>query len=297
MEEIITLGCPASGKTNYMACALAYISRYMSDVIELSGNEKSFSSLINQINDDLHEGNWLDKTPVKRDYLFESKIQRRYWFAKKSEIKLHDWAGEAFECLEDMEKWSMAPDDKRRFIEDLSNSKYILILVDARCLTSRELAKKYSKCLAGLQDNIDRIRKNRRMSPRFVLALSKSDVLESVRPWGIREMMKKMLAGKNKYCRWCTGCLNVDKIREDVQKRFDVFFKYLRYNGFKHEIFPVSCIPVREHRISDRKRGVIPSPDWEVKDMEHNDQLVPFKWIFSQFFIFPPKYLKSSYSR
>lgn len=295
MEEIITLGCPASGKTNYMACSLAYISRYMSDLIRLTGNEMSFSNLVNQVQEDLRDGNWLDKTPVKRDYLFESKIQRSFWFAKKSKINLHDWAGEAFENLADMGKWSMAPADKKRFIEDLSNSKYFLVLLDARCLTNKKLAGKYRKCLAGLQDNIERIRKTKRMYPRFVVALSRSDMLESARPWGIREMAKKVFTGKNKYCTWRTGSLNVDKIREDIRARFNVFFKYLQYNGFKHEIFPVTCIPVREHRICDRKRGTIPSPEWEVKDMERNDQLAPFKWIFGNFFaFFPPKHLKTS---
>lgn len=287
VKHIITLGCPASGKTNYMACALAYIGKYMTDVIAFKGNEKNFSILLDQVQEDLQEGNWLDKTQVKRDYCFESKISRKwFWRRKHSEVQLHDWTGEAFDELEDLSKWHMAPEHKDSFLNDLCLSEYILILVDARCLLNKKLTSKYRKCLAGLQEELQKAQKIKKRTRHFAIAVSKADMLESTGQWGIKEAAKKVFTSANKYCALLDGGLQVQKIKSDVEKQlFDVFFRYAAWEGFPYEICPVSCIPKREHRIHDTKRGLIPSSQWSLEDLK--DQMTPFKWIFKDFVRFP----------
>lgn len=275
---IVTLGCPKSGKTNYMACSLAYISKYKSDTVTFVGsrydtasrvaNRQSLGELVNLVQESLPKGNWLDKTSDRQEFLF--KVQApgslsRCTTQKYAEVALHDWPGEAFEQLQDMGAWSLSPQLKAGFLADMAKADFILIMLDVRCLYNEELRHRYIHCLKGLQDELQKTKKKR----CFAIALSQADLLEPHKEWRLDEN---------------SPSLDVQKIRNAVKAKFWQFFQWCDRCG-QYEIWPVSCIPVPEHRIPD-PRGDKPSPEWSLADLDHCGQVAPFMWMLDHFFLF-----------
>lgn len=271
-EQIITLGNAASGKTNFMACSMLYISRRMKETIKLNGNNKYFNNIIQRTNAEMKEGKWLPKTSATTNLDFQMREPNWLsmilgkWLAHQRQILLHDWMGEAFEALRDLDKWesppfNLDPNLKNNFIKDVGDSQYFLIFLDANCLYNKDMASQINKCLNGLQELLEQSPGKKRY---FACALSKSDMLEKIREYTQGD-----------------GSLNRGKIKNALEDRFDEFFSFLDWHEYPYEVYPVSCIPNKEHRRYDAQMGLVPNADWSVDDMQ--GQMEPFKWLISKF--------------
>lgn len=261
-KDIVTLGNAASGKTNFMGCAFLYVSRKMKDILKINGNNEIFDNFITQVGRNLPEGRWMEKTTKPNVFNFEMRHPVPCWFDTYRDITVHDWPGEAFEALGDLDGWTSArnldPGLKGQFLDILAKAQNFIIFIDVACLYDEATKNRVSRSLNGLKA----ILMNNKHSRRFAFALTKSDMLD----W-------------NKEYSFPGGDLNRSRIISALKDEYDTFFRYLEYVGYEYSIWPVSCIPIAAHRTVDPDRGTVPNKGWSVDDLQHNEQMSPFIWI------------------
>lgn len=293
-ENLILIGNPASGKSNYLGAGLGYMATRMNDVFGLEGTNQASRDLIDKVEYSLRKGMWLPKTggaEGKSHFEFNVHFSTNFALCLESlrrkkmnptgktwrHFKLHveDWAGEYFQELKLDEKKSYM----EQFVQDSMTAKHVMVFFDGIALRNDETIDSLQTDLGLLLE----IQKRR------------DEELEAARKrtfWGWlasffsshRRVMSIVVTKCDAFEPgdvFCndSGTVDVSKVEKFIKEKFPSFNFASQY--YETQYFCVSCVDNPDHRVVTTKRGTVPSEDWTLDDMK--DQIGPLKWIFNHF--------------
>lgn len=266
MNNIILIGNPESGKTNYLSAGLAYMAKKFPDTLCILGKDNPSRALIDKVEAKLKKKRWLDKTGgaagMKGHYDFKvSKSTRlakilgitnptsRTW--RDYDVHIDDWAGECFAKLNDNGKNNA----REEFLQDGVNAGVVMIIFDGIQLKGQKVRSDLQDNLGNLLQHLSSVKIKRKIA----VVVTKCDILE----------------GDPVFCK--DSKVSVGKVREYIEENFNQFKSAA--HDFDTRYFCVSCVPVPEHKIVDVNAGTIPNDLWSLNDME--SQVEAFKWILN----------------
>lgn len=306
--KIVSFGNSNSGKTNYLSCALRFITKKYRKKLQLLGNNTFFQNFIGDATKNLPNGKWVNKTPSRNIFDFKIKKIRNdsntslslwenilmvliiilaivffpitiIWLLCRDDdeknVTIHDWMGDAFEAMD---------------YETSTASRGVSIGGDM-CIPQNLFAKwKEMKLEPSLLhefvNDINTADCFMIFIDSAVLFSPDAKSLISRRLAGFTELlrMRKELPGFDivvskadqlegiaafSMKRAGKTMLDLDKIEKELREEFDFFFNYLEWmHCDKCTISLVSCVPKPDHRRVDPERGVIPNEKWTLDDLE-----------------------------
>ncbi len=268
-ERIIMLGNSNSGKSNYMGLSLACIRSNWND-LPMVGMNSNFIDNINQSENRMQRGEWLGKTTTRTQHHFKAKLPGGIPFVT-SEYKffVDDWTGEAFEKLkaapnenkgESYDKLTDEEKERVDFEDAIKASDSYVIFLDGEKLKNRGVESDVQKSLRGLQLVLQRKDLPFPLSERrFAFVVTKADVLENLKEFTHESKDDTPESGDG---------LDLSKLQKHVKSKYATFFDFLDWHKLEYRIFAVSCVPLKEHRQVDPKKGTMPTKYWSLKDME-----------------------------
>lgn len=297
-KHIALLGNPASGKTNFIACSLAYILlRYN---VQLLGRNQFFDHFIDSVDEKLPKGQWLEKTKDLNTFVFELKKQKNKYSSTK--FTVNDWMGEAFDALncqnyiqsnslnktrqknldyyhktfpEICAQWekSTRPSLLAPFLDDISSkADIIVIFIDSVSLFFDDQKKKIRASLAALKSILQHD-KRWFSKPKFAFVITKADMIETV---------EKFMTKNEQYCK----LFDPQKVQSHLEKEYNTFFSFLKAKNYVYNVWPVSCIPNRAHRKNSTCDSIVPNEEWSVDDMGYSQGVsratALYSWIGEQ---------------
>lgn len=293
-DNLILVGNPASGKSNYLGAALGYMAKQMDDAICLVGVNSESRELIDSVEDKFKEGRWLEKTGgatnkkhLEYDVHFATtlsdlcrqlkiKLNPTGPFWSHARLHVEDWAGESFQGLRMAEK----AEHIRDFLQDSLSANHVMVFFDGIEIANPDTIGDLQKDLGLLleaQKKIDDERardrgqtfwgkvRNVLLSPKRVMSIvvTKCDAFE----------------GNSQFCD-DSGHASVEKVERYIMDKYTSFKAVT--NHYNAKFFCVSCVPNPEHRVHHPKKGIMPNASWSVKDME--SQVDAMKWIFNNLY-------------
>ena len=250
----VTLGLPESGKTAYLSCAMSYLVRY-DEKWQLQDANRDFLNMMNDTEDIMRRGAWPDKT--RSNNKLEFKVDG-------DAATITDWMGEMFEALDDFEAYGDCSEEmKQQFRDSIQNATHLLIFIDGTTIQNNDTTKRIQRCLSGLQLMLEGFHKAGAESKKIAFIVTKCDELTGIAP----------------YCD-ATGAVSDEFLLQALQKNFWVFFRYIKNveSWLSHNVYSVSCLPVKEHRRTTLDHGLVATNNWTLGDMK--GQVAPFTTIY-----------------
>lgn len=269
MKTIVSLGLSQSGKTNYIAAAIAYMAgcrdrkdspRRLKDWSLIQKNV-DISKIIDIYETDfMRKGVWYRKTArgTKNEFKFDIPLRWSVWpplldFSKS--VTMADWAGETFAAF--TEEQPDACDRLDEFKADLVNASGFILCLDAETLLDdharwhvQESLRKLCQAVGWLLE--DDAPKDAdvasRTSRSIAVVITKSDYL----------------VGNDRFCESDSEHLSLSKLDDVVRKSYRSFFNVVQGQKCDVRIFPVSLVPSREWR-EMRNGSMCPKKEkWEL---------------------------------
>lgn len=294
-DNLILVGNPASGKSNYLGAALGYMATQMDYAVSLEGMNQETRELIDTVEAKFRTGRWLDKTggaTNKKHFEFKvhfatalSDLCRRLFNIKlnptgpfwcHSCLHVEDWAGESFQGLRMEEK----SEHIRNFLQDSLSANHVMVFFDGIEIANPDTIGDLQKDLGLLleaQKKID----DERADERGATFWGKTENLFSSHKRIMSIVVTKCDAfeGNAEFCD-DSGHVSVEKVERYIMAKYPSF--KVAKNYYRAKFFCVTCVPNPEHRVRHLKKGTMPNSQWSLEDMA--DQVDALKWIFNNLY-------------
>ena len=276
-KKIILLGVSESGKTNYVASALAYMGKYGCMGWRLQEGNTKVDERIDELQEHFQSGKWLEKTDKNKEgdeyrfYLPSNFL--RFEFLPK-EVVIKDWPGEAFSAIASGNDGGNIKLEE--FRKDCNDAAGFMLFIDGEWLGDKTKEKEVKKCLRIMKEEI--ITKGS-LKRTFAVVVTKSDYLfpEYQTIGEDYQMLSKHLDRMNEK-------------RAEIREKLGTLFNLAEARGYDIDIFFVTLVPDKKYFKVSEKAGRIPSEDWSLKevmethyghgpDVEEGFMYGPFLWI------------------
>lgn len=263
-RKIITLGLPNSGKSNYIAATIAYMSKYDCGGWRLQNGDINVLQKVDEIQRDFRLGNWEEKTPAGTYKQYTFMLPGSFWnFRREKRVTIIDWSGENFANI--VNGGNARPNGMDKFREDLQSADGFMLFVDGeKFLDEKEDGKKERRSLRGIMDTLlsDPSHHNK---CSFAIIVTKADFLMT------------------------EGVIKFEDILEKFKEKYGALWLTLEDRAYARGLFPVSLVPAKEFQKITPDRGLIPSEKWDLeKVMEFSCVDIPpqeassWQWYYYQ---------------
>ncbi len=239
-RKIITLGPPNSGKSNYIAAAMAYMGKYGCGEWRLQNGDINVLQKIDEIQREFRLGNWEKKTPAGTYKQYTFMLPGSFWkFRREKRVTIIDWAGENFANI--VNEGNTRPGGMDKFREDLQSADGFMLFVDGEnFLEEDESVKKERMSLRGIVDTLlsAPLHHNK---PSFAIIVTKADLLMT------------------------EDVIKLEDIIDKFKEKYAALWGTIKDRAYARGVFPVSLTPSKEFQITDPDRGRVPSKKWVLK--------------------------------
>lgn len=286
-EKIITLGASGCGKSCYMSAAMSYLARYQ--VYHFRDSSRALLELMDETQDQFTTGTWANKTFSVNEYTFTLPDTfwgvEMEWLLGRETFILRDWTGEAFEAI-NSENWSkLGVKQSEEFREDCCNADGILCFIDVGMMLCKNIFSKLtdkikesflsvpsrSEMLARWMCKVEHVLKCNRRKRAVAFVFTKSDIIDYKK---VTDNDAEQLFAPN------------------LRLMLYDFVEKIRRAGFRHRSFFATCLPVAQHACRNARGAIVPSPEWNIKDMgedgpirgkdKYKGQTAPIQWMIDQ---------------
>ena len=256
-HNIIIIGSPQSGKTNYLSASLLYFSVFAgernSNCITVTAANREMAEHLADTSHQFRQGKWHDKTYVFSDFWLDVSYPLVNFFCFKElsktrkKFNFKDYPGEDF------------INEDKQVLADFKNCKGILFAVDGEKMADTEYMHYMSTVAISLSDALKHHRKS---GIKVAFVITKSDTLPDT-----------YLADNGRHA------------KQELMDNFANLINTIKDEKYMEEprrsadaIFLVSCVPNKTCRETKSIEGIVPSGSWNPEVMKN--EVEPFIWLF-----------------